>query len=79
MLRKICFAILPTLRLPFLRYGRTIVSLSHEEKRETTSNAMFLMTCLQWSGTHRAAQTPVGVDMDFHNPNLKRLAPKPWL
>jgi hypothetical protein len=60
-------------------YSRTIVLLSHEEKRETTSNTMFVVTWLQWSGMHRVAQTHIGVDMDFHNPNLKRLGRKPWL
>ena len=70
---------LPNRQLPSLCYGRTIVSPSHQVRKETTSTEVFLMTCLKWSGKHRAAQTPLGDGRGFRSLTVRRFVPEPWL
>ena len=67
------------LRLPFLHYGCTIVSLSQQGRKEITSTEVFLVPCLQWTSKSTFARTLVGDGRDFLVHNLRRVVPGPWL
>jgi hypothetical protein len=66
------------LPIPFLHYGCTIASLSHQARKETTSTEVCLVPCLRWLGTSTTAQTLASGGKGFHHRNLRRVVPEPW-
>ena len=64
---RTCLLALPTLRLPSLQYGRTIVSLSQQGRKETTSTEVFLVQFLRLTDMSTAARTLVGGGRGFHH------------
>ena len=65
----------PILRLPSLHYGHTIVLLSQQGRKETTSTEVFLVPCLRLTNMSTAARTLVGGGRGFLRQNLRRIVP----